>query len=504
MNRRLPALLLTAALLLNLCCVAAFAVEDSVMEDSGLEDSLLDDEEESTETETQNETPDPTDSRVTFDDYDTRPLKEGETLIKGIDVSEYQGYIDWTRVAADGVDFAFIRVGYRGYGGVGKLVEDQWYKWNLTQAIRAGIDVGVYIYSQATTVQEAQEEARFVMDKIKGYDIQMPIVMDLEFAWTGYSQGGRLWDAVASGRLNKATLTGVCNAFCKTVEAAGYDSMVYCNTDMALRYINAPQISRIWLANYTSMNPDTGKYPASSYQGDYEYWQFTSNGKVDGIEGRCDLNFWFCPETEEEPEQTPTIPEETPEDPEETPEETEPVKMPFLDVTGEDWFHDYVAYVYSEGIVNGTSATTFEPNSQITRGQMVTMLYRMEGSPEVTGKNSFTDLTQEYYRTPILWANQNGIVLGRSETVFDPEGQLSREDLVTILYRYAGKPEFAGDLSAYQDSDLVADYARDAMAWAVENQIVVGLTTDTLAPQGTATRAQIAAVLCRYILLCSQ
>ncbi len=207
----------------------------------------------------------------------------GRNVVHGIDVSKYQYNIDWPKVAADGVDYAIIRVGYRGYGASGGMGADPYFIKNIEGAILAGIDVGVYFFSQATTVEEAIEEAQYTLDKIAGYPITMPVVFDFEYASVNGKTGGRLYNA----KLTKKEATAVCMAFCETIENAGYVPMVYANSVMLNNDVNASEISskyKIWLANYTSM---------TSYKGTYDFWQYTSKGKVDGITGKVDCNFWY-------------------------------------------------------------------------------------------------------------------------------------------------------------------------------------------------------------------
>lgn len=207
----------------------------------------------------------------------------GYTLQKGIDVSHHQGKIDWAKVKAAGVQFAIIRVGYRGYGKAGNFGNDQRAVENMQGAIAAGIPIGVYIFSQATTEAEAIAEANYALNKIKGYKIDLPVVMDYEYYSSSNGEAGRLKDA----RLSKRKATNNCLAFCKTVEAAGYDAMVYANKSFLTNQLYANEISKdyeIWLANYVS---------STSYTGDYTYWQYSSTGKVNGISGNVDMNFRY-------------------------------------------------------------------------------------------------------------------------------------------------------------------------------------------------------------------
>lgn len=199
-------------------------------------------------------------------------------ITHGIDVSEWQKEIDWEKVKADGIQYAFIRVGYRG-SGQGTLNEDTYFKQNIEGALAAGINVGVYIFSQAITQKEAHAEANYVLERIKNYDVTFPVVLDYEFT----NDSGRLEQA----KLSKNKATNICLAFCETVKDAGYTPMVYANPDMLNHYLNAETISEqylIWLANYTTQTGYTGKF---------DYWQYSSNGSVDGIEGRVDMNFFY-------------------------------------------------------------------------------------------------------------------------------------------------------------------------------------------------------------------
>lgn len=175
----------------------------------------------------------------------------------------------------------------------------------------------------------------------------------------------------------------------------------------------------------------------------------------------------------------------------------------YNDVTAGDWFTSDVIYVTLTGLMNGTG-DGFSPNNNINRAQLVTVLYRMAGQPEVTGENPFTDVPDgQWYTDAVLWAAENGITDGTSETTFSPNDALSREQMATFLYRFAnfeaGEPiEVTGDLSGYTDADLVADYAVDAMTWAVGEGVISGIGNNTLAPDNTASRAQMATVLTRY------
>lgn len=175
----------------------------------------------------------------------------------------------------------------------------------------------------------------------------------------------------------------------------------------------------------------------------------------------------------------------------------------FEDVHVSDWYFDAVQYVYENDMMAGTSDTTFSPNQTTTRGMIVTILYRLEGEPTVTGTTAFTDVTaDQYYANAVAWAVQNGIVAGSDATTFAPNNAITREQMAAILYRYA---QFKGydvsakaDLSTYIDAADVSAYATDAMAWASQTGLITGTSATTLSPAGQATRAQVATILMRF------
>lgn len=169
--------------------------------------------------------------------------------------------------------------------------------------------------------------------------------------------------------------------------------------------------------------------------------------------------------------------------------------LPFVDVNSGAWYYDAVSFVYNKGIMNGVTSTTFEPNSTLTRGMVVTMLWRLAGEPYVSG-GSFSDVASgRYYSTAVAWAAKNGIVDGYSSTVFGVNDPVTREQFATILYRYAkymGYSTTGSSLTGYYDANSVSSWARDAMGWAVKNGIITGSGNSRLNPTGTASRAEVA------------
>lgn len=195
--------------------------------------------------------------------------------VPGIDVSSYQTSIDWDAVKASGIEFAMIRTGYRGYVS-GELVEDEMFRYHLEGAISAGLDVGVYFFSQALTPEEAEEEAQYVLQQVEGYALQYPIVFD----WEEVQANAR------TDEMNMLMLTSCAQAFCETVEQAGYRSGVYFNQAYGYLQLNLVSLKDyyFWLAEYDET-------PSFAY--DFQMWQYTDSGSVPGVEGPVDMNIAF-------------------------------------------------------------------------------------------------------------------------------------------------------------------------------------------------------------------
>ena len=200
------------------------------------------------------------------------------TSYKGIDVSKFQGRIDWNAVAADGVQFAFIRVGNRGYGG-GTIIDDDGFKRNIEGAIKAGIKVGVYFYTQALNETELMEEVNYVLEKIAPYQIDCPVVYDVEMVG---GEGGRMNALTAEERTHLTKL------FCENIQTAGYKPMIYMNLEMAALHLNLEELEEYdkWFAYYN---------PELYFPYDYTVWQYSESGTVAGIDGTVDMNISFAP-----------------------------------------------------------------------------------------------------------------------------------------------------------------------------------------------------------------
>lgn len=225
---------------------------DAAVEDTGVRDALAD-----------------------ADSTEKTERLDAENAGFGIDVSKWNKEIDWEKVKAAGVDFAIIRCAYRG-SSTGALVEDPYFKKNIEGATKAGIQVGVYFFTQAVNVTEAMEEASIAVSLVKDYPIAYPIFIDTEGAGTN----------ARAANLDVETRTEVCRTFCETVEAAGYNGGVYASKNWLNKNLNTGKLSNYytWLAEYKG---------EATYEGNYDFWQYTSGGHVDGIDGRVDLNVGY-------------------------------------------------------------------------------------------------------------------------------------------------------------------------------------------------------------------
>ena len=208
---------------------------------------------------------------------------EGSTAVKtvekarfGIDVSKWNKEIDWAQIKKEGVDFAIIRAGYRGSVS-GSLVVDPFFEQNIKGAAENGIDVGVYFFTQAVNEREAVEEASIVMSLVQGYDISYPIFIDTE----GAGGKGRADD------LDVVERSVICQAFCETIRSGGYKAGVYASKNWLNNRLDITKFSAdnvIWLAEYRDQ---------PTYGGTYGMWQYTSSGRINGIEGKVDFNLCY-------------------------------------------------------------------------------------------------------------------------------------------------------------------------------------------------------------------
>ncbi len=216
-------------------------------------------------------------ANLTMNDNEVKYIDSRYSSKLGIDVSANNHEIDWGKVKKSGVEFAFIRCGYRGYTE-GKMYEDSTFTYNIEQAIANGIPVGIYFFSQAVNVDEAKEEAEFTLSLIKDYEISLPVVYDIEKPGGGE---GRV------DNLSREVWTESAVTFLDIIEDAGYTPMIYNSTNLFEKYFNLEYLQKYdtWVAEYHVSNPH---YP---YQ--FSIWQYSSTGRVDGIEGDVDMDLMF-------------------------------------------------------------------------------------------------------------------------------------------------------------------------------------------------------------------
>lgn len=374
----------------------------------------------------------------------------------GIDVSEHQGVIDWD-TAAKYIDFAILRC---GYGTDDPYHDDAMWAYNVSQCERLGIPYGVYLYSYADTEAEALSEADHILRLLKGHTPTLPVYYDLE-------------DVPTTGTLSNAQILRNTQLVASRIIDAGYRFGTYACLNWWQNRMYFPEYNdyEMWLAAY-------GDAFESASEG-YGIWQYSCTGTVPGINGNVDMNYCWMDIDSPKPQH------------------------PFIDVTTSDWFRDDVAYVYQNGLMKGTGTGCFSPNEATSRGMIVTILYRLAGSPEVAGPCPFADVRKgSYCAKPITWAAQNGIVKGYSEKEFGPNDDITREQMATILYRFAGlagcdvAPE--ADLSAFRDEGDISRFAKKSFRWANAMGFITGVNSTTLAPAGSAKRSQVAAILHRF------
>lgn len=407
-------------------------------------------------------------SQYSFLTDKTYQVPSGYNVFHGIDVSKWEETINWSQVKNAGVDYAIIRVGYRGTNS-GLLYEDPKFRTFLEGATSVGMPVGVYIYSQALTTEEAIAEANYALTCIEGYNISLPIVMDYEF----YGNSGRLYNA----NLSKSEITSNALAFCETISQAGYQPMIYANKSFLTDNMYADTVSAvapIWLAHYTN---------STTYTGEYDYWQYAEDGQVDGISTDVDCNFFLTTGSLVTPNDT--------------------VKG-FTDVLSSSWYAEAVSFAIEHNLMNGTSSTSFDPNVSLTRTMAARILYNMSGNPPVSYSQDFTDVQAgKWYSDAVIWAKQNGIMAGYPDGRFGVNDVITREQIATILYNYSKKYGVRTDslqsLDSFTDASSVSAFAVTPIQWAVANGIIHGRTTTTLVPKGNASRAECAVMLEKYL-----
>lgn len=416
------------------------------------------------------------DTMLTFDGYVTVNRKTGAqrlipgAIAKGVDVSEWNREIDWDAVAADGVKYAIIRV---GYGSDYADQDDRYWERNVSECERLGIPFGVYIYSYAEDVDMAKSEADHVLRLIDGYDLAYPVYFDMEAAGQLDATGG-----------DSEKLAEIASAFCDKIEDAGYAAGIYANKFWFDNYLTDPAFDQWdhWVAEYGTSQ--------CHYEGDYSMWQLSSGGRVAGINypeddegGRVDVNLMY----------RTSYPD---------------------DVNADEWYvesgaFDYVTIRDYMGNYSGTNY--FGPYDSLERGMVATILWRMAGCPASGESYPFWDVSDPdaYYYDAVCWAKEQGIISGYkntdgSYTHFGPHENVTREQLACMFARYASINDGLdtwSDCTAMNEkagADQVSGYAHDSMGWAVDTGLIEGVSGNELRPQNSAWRASMAELVRRY------
>ena len=464
------------------------------------------------------------------DVYFTIEYTSEELVYNGIDISYWQEEPDW-ELLKDSVDYIIVRCGFGS--NQEKHDDKRWYA-NADGCVENGIPYGVYLYSYALTDADAVSEAQHALRLLEGYDPDLPVYLDMED------------DSIDPYREKKITLKQqLRNAtiFCNMLEEAGYTVGIYASKAWWYYYMTQPNWDRWsrWVAQYAS---------ACTLEREYDQWQYTDKGKVDGIKTNVDLNYWYgalpgdnhvhcyqantlieatclsegleeriCPCGESYEQIVPicgcaygpwTVLEEPTMEREGLREHTcrdcgetvqqvmERLPLPFADVTSRDYFYEPVLWALLGGITTGVSPDTFAPNEVCSRSQVVTFLWRSAGCPEPTlTEHPFTDVAEgDFYSKAMLWALEMGITNGLTETTFGPYEVCSRSQVVTFLHRSKGAPAPASGEHPFTDVDETQFYF-NAMLWAVESGITNGLTADTFAPDQSCSRSQVVTFLYR-------
>ena len=380
-------------------------------------------------------------------------LTAAASTYQGIDVSVWQGDIDFYRVKADGKEIVYIRAGYG-------LTEDSYFRINASHTRDAGLKTGFYFYVTARSLEQAQEQADYFAKLISEYAYDCRPAIDFE----------------SYGSLSQREVIDIAVCFAEHLkEKTGVVPLFYTDASGAAdrwgeHLVNYP----LWVADYGVSSP----YSIGSWS-EWAGFQYTDDGSVSGISGRVDLNDF-----------TDAVLLEAP--------------TPFVDLSRGAWYDAAIKTVYDQGLMSGVTATRFEPLVPSTRAMMVQGLYRMAGSPSINRETMFNDISMgAWYRQAVLWNATAGIAKGEGDGFFCPNEPLTREDMAVFLYRYA---QNAGldvgthtTLEWYSDGDDVSVWAVDAMEWAVDQGIILGTGEKTLDPASAATRAELAQVLSRYL-----
>ena len=404
----------------------------------------------------------------------------------GIDVSKWQGTIDWDEVADAGIDFAIIRC---GWGSDLESQDDECFIQNVEGAQEAGLDIGIYLYSYATTVSgsdgSAMSEAEHVLRLLEEAglepeDLAYPIFLDME-------------DSSTTG-LGSSLLGDIAETFCNMLEAEGYTTGIYANKNWWENYLTDSYFEDVenkWVARY----PRSTSITSTGVDGT-DIWQFTSHGSVSGITGNVDVDFDY--------NQAGSY---------------TGYSNLFLDaLNASSYYYDAIYALADLGYLEGYSNGKFGVGDKMTREQFVTILWRIACPDEYAAYDNDADNAtglsdvgdDAYYTAAVNWARENEIMLGHSDGSFGVGESITFEDMCVVLARYAcggegaleealAEDEAAEVLEGFSDAGSVSGYAEKGMAWCVGEGLVSGNSDGTLAPTTKVARERAATVIWRAV-----
>ena len=395
-----------------------------------------------------------------------------------VDVSEHNGTIDWAAAKADGVKGAIIRIGF-GYDRLDYTVAQ-----NVRECERLGIPYGIYLYSYAETPEDGRAEGRNPVSWLRQLgiepgDLDLPVYYDLEeWVWTGHQPP-----------TDPAVYEQMVRAWMEEVQGAGYTNAgVYSYRSYLYGPLNSSYIHQhtSWAAEY---GPTLG---FTDFGDNFRGWQYTSEGRVAGFAGNVDLNAfgnatWVNQGGSGGDAAVPPTSDGI-----------------FPDVSSDLWCADAVEWAYETGLMGGYDNGNFGPAKTLKRGELAQMLYNRAGKPSVDGSGVvelFSDCgSDDFYASAVVWCQENGYMRGYGDGKFGPTAVMTREQLATVLWRMNGSPKVSQDLSSYPDASSVSEGMEDAMKWAVKTGAIKGTEKDgvlTLDPQGKLDRAQAATIFMR-------
>ena len=381
-----------------------------------------------------------------------------------IDISEWQVGMDYSKLKLSGVDGVIVRAGHASASGDWKCVTDKMFDTHMQGITKAGLPLGAYWFSYATNAEQARREADYCCDLLKKYNITMPVFYDFE--------GDSISSAKRRGvNITKSDVTAMTVAFCDRVKEHGYRAGTYFNYDWYNRMEDIPTYKKkgyvLWLAQYNTK---------PSVTDGIHIWQYTSSGRISAYNGNLDCSnilddVWstkyFRPDKYMTRAEVIQVLWARCGKPKAT------ISMPYNDVKSGVWYESALRWATEKGIVSGYEDGSFRPNSPVTRAQYLQMLWRISGSPVITEKTKFTDVSDTaYYTNAVRWGVKYGITSGTSETTFSPNKEITRGQAVTMLWVCAGRPQFNAT-RAFADVDSNKYYAVP-IAWAYGNGYVAG------------------------------